>query len=109
DNVLRMHDSGLYADYADLGNFVMIQAQLSRSEAVRAAAQNLLGTMFSDYVVQIGRENAGPSKATTGVSVYLPAKGSRMLPPSAYSGNPIGASKWGAFIRWLNLDRGDGR
>ena len=96
-----------YDDYCDLGSFVQLQASKSKSPAVQAAAQAFMDVMYKDYVLQLGQTGMGSEP--TGVSIYLPAKGSKMLPPDAYNGNPIGGSKWGGFIRWLNMERGDSK
>lgn len=93
-----------YEDYCDLGSFVQLQANMSQSPAVQSAAQALLDVMYSEYIIQLGQ--TGMPGEPTGVSIYLPGKGATHISEAAYGGNPIGGSKWGGFIRWLNLERG---
>jgi len=110
DNAVRVFPAGeeggsVYEDYCDLGTFVQLQASLSKSPKVQAAANALMEVMYKDYLLTVGQTGAGAEP--TGVSIYLPGKGQTILPKESYEGNPIGASKWGAFIRWLNMYRGE--
>lgn len=105
DNALRVDPdkSSLYNDFCDLGYFVRVQASKSKSERVRSAAKELLTVMYGDYIVKVGQDNTPMSRATSGVSIYLPSKKHKML--QAYFETPFGKSKWGNFIRWMNMVR----
>ncbi|MDD4003872.1 MAG: clostripain-related cysteine peptidase [Elusimicrobiaceae bacterium] len=105
DKVLRMDSdtSSMYNDYCDLGHFIQLQASASGSEKVRSAAKALLTVIYKDYVVTAAQEDSARSRLTSGVSVYMPSKNHRIM--DSYSSNPFGASKWGGFLRWVNLSR----